>query len=236
MNASVKKLTVCAATCALLIAVQFALSALSGVELVTVLFLCFCYTQGVAMGCMTATAFSILRCLIFGFSPNALILYLVYFNLFALLFGWLGRKKIAVWVAPIIYLILASLCAYFAMVGVPVSILQQGKLTVLLWVLFALFCALFVLYLCLLFLKRGEQGREVACAVALSALCTVCFTLLDDVITPLYLRYSAEGAIAYFYASFTALLPQTVCCVLSVGFLFLPLKKTFSVATKWARN
>ena len=41
---------------------------------------------------ITATCFSLLRCLLFGFYPNIIILYLIYYNLFALLFGTLGKK------------------------------------------------------------------------------------------------------------------------------------------------
>ena len=58
---------------------------------------------------------------------------------------------------------------------------------------------------------------------ALAALCTVAFTLIDDVVSPLILGLTQRGALAYFYASFTAMLPQTACTVVSVGLLFYPL-------------
>ena len=63
---------------ALLIGAQFALSGVKGVELVTILFLCFCYKYGVKQGLLVATAFSLLRCFVFGFFPNVIVLYLVY--------------------------------------------------------------------------------------------------------------------------------------------------------------
>lgn len=77
---------------ALLIAVQMALSMISGVELVTVILLCLCFCYGVRTGLAIATTFSLLRCFFFGFQVNVIVLYLVYYNLFALFFGWLGRR------------------------------------------------------------------------------------------------------------------------------------------------
>lgn len=77
---------------ALLIGGQLILSGISGVEIVTVLLLGFAYYFGVVRGLFVANAFSLLRCLIFGFFPNVIILYLVYYNLFVLVFGLLGRR------------------------------------------------------------------------------------------------------------------------------------------------
>lgn len=77
---------------ALLIGAQFALSAISGVEVVTVLLLSFCFCFGIVRGIITANAFTLLRCFIFGFFPTVLILYLVYYNIFAVVFGLLGKR------------------------------------------------------------------------------------------------------------------------------------------------
>lgn len=77
---------------ALLLGAQFALSGVSGVEIVTVLLLAFCYHFGAVRGIFVASAFSLLRCLIFGFFPSVIILYLFYYNLFAAVFGLLGLK------------------------------------------------------------------------------------------------------------------------------------------------
>ncbi len=76
---------------ALLIGGQVALSAVSGVEVVTILLLGFAYYFGVKKGAIVANAFSLLRCLVFGFFPNVLILYLVYYNLFVFVIGGLGK-------------------------------------------------------------------------------------------------------------------------------------------------
>lgn len=76
---------------ALLIGGQFVLSGVTGIEIVTVLLLTFAYKYGVYQGLFVANAFSILRCFIFGFIPNVLVLYLIYYNLFVVLFGFLGK-------------------------------------------------------------------------------------------------------------------------------------------------
>ena len=80
---------------ALLIGSQLALSAVTGVEVVTVLFLCFCAVYGRGKGVLVALAFSLLRCFVFGFQLNVLALYLIYYNAFALCFGTLKGRKIS---------------------------------------------------------------------------------------------------------------------------------------------
>ena len=77
---------------AMLIGGQLALSSISGIEIVTVMMLCFCFCYGVRHGIAVATTFSLLRCFIFGFQINVIVLYLIYYNLFAIFFGWLGKR------------------------------------------------------------------------------------------------------------------------------------------------
>lgn len=229
-----RQIAICSLASALLIAVQLALGFVPGVELVTAVFLAFCYTFGRRCGVVTATAFSLLRCLVFGFYPSVVALYLIYYNLFALLFGWLGErdKPLPPWLAPAILLLLAAASAALACLRLPVSILWQGRLSALLWTMCALFAALFALNCALLWKNKGKDYRETAELTALAAVCTVCFTLLDDVLTPLFYRLSAEAALAWFYTSFTAMIPQTICCVVSVSVLFLPLRKSMEFAAK----
>lgn len=222
-----REIAACAVMVALLIAVQYAFSFVAGIELVTAFFLCFCYAFGVRCGMITATAFSLVRCILYGFVANVVVLYLIYYNAFALLFGIVGRKKLFVWVCPCLLAALSVASATVAIVGLPVSILVQSKITIMLWVLFGLMIALLVFYFVLLFANKGERGREIASVTALAAFCTVLFSLLDDVITPLMLGYSSNAAVIYFYNSFLALIPQTICAAVSVFLLFLPLKKVF---------
>ncbi len=151
---------------ALLIAVQLALAVLPGVELVTVLFVAFAFVFGIGRGMVAATAFSILRQLLFGFYPNVLLLYLVYYNLLTLLFGLLGK-----YVKP--------------------------------------------------------SGKKLIVIVLLACVCTACFTLIDNIITPLWYGYTRRAAEIYFKASLTVMLPQIVCTAVTVGVLFLPLYGVF---------
>ena len=88
---SAKKIILPGVFTALLIAGQLVLSGISGIEVVTVLLLAFVYKYGVGQGLLVANSFSLLRCFIFGFMPNVLILYLVYYNIFVLVFGFLGK-------------------------------------------------------------------------------------------------------------------------------------------------
>ena len=93
---------------ALLIGGQMALSGISGIEIVTVMLLCFCFHYGIRHGVAVAITFSLLRCFFFGFQVNVIVLYLVYYNLFALFFGWLGKRIAGRISLPKLCLIVAS--------------------------------------------------------------------------------------------------------------------------------
>ncbi len=88
---SAKKIILPGIFTALLIGGQLALSGISGVEVVTVLLLTFVYRFGIGQGLLVANAFSLLRCFIFGFMPNVIVLYLIYYNIFVLVFGFIGK-------------------------------------------------------------------------------------------------------------------------------------------------
>lgn len=168
---SAKECAYLAVFVAVVIAVQLVFSAVPGMELVTVLFVAYAFVFGWKRGMAAATVFTLLRQLLFGFFPTVLIVYAVYYNLLALLFGLLGKK-----------------------------IKTSYK------------------YLLLL--------------TAIACVCTVAFTMLDNVITPLWYGYSARAAKAYFYASLPFMLPQVFCTAVSVAVLFIPLQKVFALAGK----
>lgn len=170
-----RRVALCAVFVALLIALQYTFSFVPGVELVTVFLLCFCYAFGIIPGMITATCFSLLRCLLFGFYPNVIVLYLVYYNMFALLFGFLGKNS--------------------------------RPMT-----------------------KKSARAAQLVQVTALAAVCTVFFTLLDDLISPLFFGYSAEAAYGYFLASLYVMIPQLICATMSVALLFVPLSRVFGAA------
>ena len=88
---SAKKIILAGVFTALLLGGQFVLSGVSGIEIVTVLLLTFAYKYGIKQGILVANAFSLIRCFIFGFMPNVIVLYLIYYNIFVVVFGIIGR-------------------------------------------------------------------------------------------------------------------------------------------------
>ena len=161
-----KELAVIGMYTALLIGGQFVLSFVSSIEIVTVLFLVFCYRFGISRGMIVATAFSLLRCFIFGFMVNVVILYLIYYNLFAIVFGYLGAKL-------------------------------KGKITI----------------------------KNVVFLTFTACVFTILFTLIDDIITPLYYAFTLNATKAYFIASIPVMLPQIVCTIITCALFIYPLSK-----------
>ena len=156
---------------ALVLVAQICLAAVAGVEVVTVLFIAFSFAFGAKRGMLAATVFSLLRQFVFGFFPNVLILYLVYYNLLTFLFGCLGKR-----------------------------------------------------------MKNPVSG--VWLIVLVACFCTVCFTMLDVFITPLWYHYTAKLTKAYFYKSLSVLIPHTLCTAVTVTTLFLPLRKVFALVRR----
>lgn len=167
---STRFITITALYTALLICVQFVLSGVASVELVTVFFLAFCYTIGVKAGITVAVCFSTIRCFLFGFYPSVIILYLVYYTGFALFFGFLGNK-----------------------------------------------------------FRRKTTFYAFLWTVILSTAFTAVFTLLDDIITPLFYGFGLNATEAYFYSSLPFMLSQCICVAISVSLLFVPLCKALSL-------
>lgn len=227
-------------TTALLLAGQLALSAVSGVEIVTVLLLCFSYSFGIGRGMSAATAFSLLRCLLFGISVPVLLLYLIYYNAFAVLFGFLGErafsKKTEIVCTEILFAVLLAAATIFLSGVIRVSpLLKKGTDAIAVVLLVIVGVAAAAYNGLLLFGKRisgVDAAKKTVSVTALAAVCTICFSLLDDVITPLFYGYDARTASAYFYTSFLAMLPQTLCTICTVGTLFLPLVKIFDKGAK----
>lgn len=167
---SAKEIIIPAVFTAMLIGVQLVLSGVAGVELITVLLLSFTYVFGLKQGFIVANAFSILRCTLFGFFINTVLLYLIYFNLFVLVIGFLGKT-----------------------------------------------------------FKRGYSIKIHILLTVIAVLLTACFTLIDDIITPLMYSYSANATKIYFTASLTVMIPQMICALASVTALFYPLYKVLII-------
>ncbi len=238
-----------AVAAALLIAVQYAFSWVPGVEAVTVLLLCFSWSFGVRAGVFAATAFSLLRCFIFGFSPSAIVLYLVYYPAFAATFGatggaWRRRGGLSAGALACVNAVLLAVAAasgVCAALGlIKVSRLAKAMLAALLWTICGL-CVLLLVAVDVLSALNARGGARVrpfcasAFCAAVAAAFTVAFTLLDDAITPLFMGWGLFSAASagYFYSSFTVLAVQTVCAIITVCLLFVPLT---SVTDRFARR
>lgn len=228
---------------AILIGGQFALSFVAGIEIVTVLLLCFATYFGVAGGILTALSFSLLRCVIWGFYPTAVVLYLIYYPLFALCFGLIGKIKkerfdnaeawlcFAVNAALALIIAAGVLCASLNLIKV--SALYKSTLNVFLFVIAGICSALLIAFDVLFILtrrgvfksgkKHGEYVLKLFFVTSIAAVFTIFFTLLDDVITPLLMQMGPEAALAYFFSSFVAMLPQVVCAIATVATLYAPI-------------
>lgn len=114
---------------AMLIGGQLVLSGIAGVEVVTVLLLAFSYYFGIIRGLFVANVFSILRCFIFGFFPTVIILYLVYYNLFVIVFGLMGKrfkKELNLKIHIIIVLAAVFMTVFFTVLDDIISPLYYG--------------------------------------------------------------------------------------------------------------
>lgn len=230
---------------ALLLGVQFIFSALIGVEAVTLLLAAFSFSFGARRGILSAVAFTFLRCAVYGFYLPAVILYLIYYPVLALVFGFLGRvnddRFARMPALPAIALNLAlalfcTACALGARAASNGEISSRTAVKALLWTAFALGVAGVVISDVLLILSRFKKGCgaavRLAAVCAAGALCTVLFTLLDDVISPLMLGLDKTAAAGYFYASLPVLAPQTVCVIATFAILFYPVTCAFDRVKK----
>ena len=151
-----KDVTVIAMYTALLIAAQYALSFAAGVEVVSAMIAVF----GTKKGVILAVSFSVVRCLAFGFFPTVIVLYLVYFPLYAFVMSLPAKKNVdRIWVV-----------------------------------------------------------------VPLAAALTACFTLIDDVLTPLLMSFSKKAWSAYFYSSLPTMLTHVLSVTAGTLVLYAPLK------------
>lgn len=166
-----KRIALIAIYVALLIGGQLVLSGIAGVEIISALLVVFCFCFGVKSGVVTATVFSLLRCFLFGFFPSVIILYLVYFNLLAIIIGVIGNA-----------------------------------------------------------FSRRLSWLSFVVILLVTAVLTACFTLLDDIISPIYYGFTKEATKAYFIASLPIMAVQVPISALTVGLLIFPLDKCFKIA------
>jgi energy-coupling factor transport system substrate-specific component/cob(I)alamin adenosyltransferase len=162
-----KEIAFIAVFVALLIGSQFVFAAIPGVEIVTLLFVAYSFAFGVKRGMVCATAFAFVRQFVFGFFPNVLILYLIYYNVLALCLGVIGLN--------------------------------------------------------------GKAERRWLAVTLAACVCTVGFSVLDFFLTAIIGGYSEQAKQIYFNLTLPVMVTQVVCVAVTVGVLFIPLCKIFSL-------
>ena len=132
--------------------------------------------------------------------------------------------------------------AFCFMAGVKAGIMVAVCFTFIRCFLFGFYPAVIILYLvyytgfALFFgflgnnLNRNTTLLTLLWVVILSTMFTATFTLLDDVITPLFYGFGENAAKAYFYSSFPFMLSQCICVAISVSLLFVPICRGLSFA------
>ena len=81
-------------------------------------------------------------------------------------------------------------------------------------------------------LRPLPMGARLPAVTAAAVGMTALFTLLDDVITPLFYGYGARAALVYFYNSLPVMALQCACTLVSVPLLFPPLTKALFAVWK----
>ena len=137
---------------------------------------------------------------------------------------------------PFVEVVSLLFICYAFVFGVVRGVVAAVAFALLRQLLFGFYPVVLILYcvhfscLSLVFggLKRfcpWKGWRLLVIAVSAAVVCTVAFTLLDNLLTPLWYHYSARAAKAYFVASLPFMLGQSVCAAVTVGGLFVPLTK-----------
>ena len=73
----------------------------------------------------------------------------------------------------------------------------------------------------------AKKENRLPVIVVTACFCTIAFSMLDNLLTPLLYGYSLKMAKYYFFASLPFAIPQTICVAITVALLFLPIKKIF---------
>ena len=98
---------------------------------------------------------------------------------------------------------------------------------------------LYLIYYNLLAFAFGLLGRTkkppqriLLWIVLLACVGTICFSLIDNILTPVWYGYSKKATQLYFTASLPFMIPQTINCAITVSLLFMPLHRVFFVTKR----
>jgi len=128
----------------------------------------------------------------------------------------------------IVTVLLLSFSYYF---GIKRGLLVANAFSMLRCFIFGFFPTVIILYLIYynffvvvfgllgIRFKKELNVKKLVVLVLVAVLMTAFFTGLDDIITPLYYRFSIDAMKAYAVASLTALIPQVICTIVTVTLL-----------------
>ena len=141
---------------------------------------------------------------------------------------------------PGVELVTVLFVAYSFVFGIKRGMLAAIVFSVLRQLVFGIYVNVLVLYLIyynlltFFFGWLGNRQKRIGlwCIVLCACLFTVGFTLTDNVITIWINGLTANAARIYMYASLSVMITQTICVGVSVGVLFLPIKRTFQSIKK----
>lgn len=148
--------------------------------------------------------------------------------------------QLALSFVPNVELVTVLFVSYSFVMGVRRGLISAVAFSLLRQIIFGFYPSVLILYLAYysmlttLFGVIGKRLNLRATALPILAivvaLCSIMFTMLDNVITPLWFALTLEAAKAYFLASLPFMLIQMACAVVSVIVLFLPIAKVFAMA------
>ena len=138
---------------------------------------------------------------------------------------------------PGVELVTVLFASYSFSMGVRRGVAVATVFSLLRQLVFGFFPTVLVVYLiyfnllCVIFGLLGRKlplkTKHIWIVVLCACICTAMFSMIDNILTPLWHGYSKRVFKIYFYASFSFMLPQIVCTAISVFFLFYPLARIF---------
>ena len=146
--------------------------------------------------------------------------------------------QVALSFVPGVELVTVLFVTYSFEMGIKRGIISAVAFTFLRQLVFGFAPTVFILYfiyfplLTIIFgFLGGKINSTLRCLpliVLVACTGTIIFTMLDNVITPIWYGYSEETIKIYFFASLQFMVPQVICTAISVASLFLPLHKIFA--------
>ena len=153
--------------------------------------------------------------------------------------------QLALAVLPNVEIVTVLFCSYAFTFGVKRGMLAATAFSLLRQFVFSVYPTVLILYLiyfnllAVCFALLGKPIKKplkwIILIVAIACVCTAIFTMIDNVLTPLWYGYSKKSTILYFKASLPFMGVQVISVAISVSVLFFPLYRAFSLVKRTLR-